>query len=303
MRKFLRRIVIFSSIIIVILALGEVIVRSLPTSYSYKNNWIVENGSKVRTLVLGSSHTYYGLRPELLGDSTFNLANISQTPEYDLALLSHYLPSMPNVKRVIIPISYFTYRDPMLEKGDEWMLAVRYKIHMGLPMHSDISIYNLEISDFDAYKGKLKNMIVKGRGNICDSLGFGLGFDLASRDPRWKDIGRQRAEKHTLSTPGRYDEVRETQDSLMMLARRHGLEIIFITTPASEAYIEALDRMQLAEMKKGIEELVRDHDVAYYDFMSDPRFSDSDFYDPDHLSDVGAAKFSKLLSDTISKKN
>lgn len=254
----------------------------------------------ISTLILGSSHTYYGLQPEEFDDCTFNLANISQTPEYDLALLEHYLPMMPNVKRVIVPVSYFTYRDPLLEKGDEWMLAVRYKIHMDLPMHSDFSIYNLEISDFDAYKGKLKNLIVKGKANRCDSLGFGLGFDLSSRDPRWKDFGRQRAEKHTLSTPGRYAEVRETQDSLIALAQRHGLEIIFITTPASQVYNEALDSAQLAEMNKGIEELVRNYGVAYYDFLSDSRFSDSDFYDPDHLSDVGATKFTKLLSDTIS---
>lgn len=302
MRKFLRRVAIFSSVIIVILALGEVIVRSLPTSYSYKNDWISDHGSEISNLVLGSSHTYYGLRPDEFADSTFNLANISQTPEYDLALLEHYLPMMPNVRRVIVPISYFTYRDPMLEKGDEWMLAVRYKIHMDLPLHSDFSIYNLEIADFDAYKGKLKNLLLKGRANRCDSLGFGLGFDLSSRDPRWKEMGRQRAEKHTLSTPGRYAEVREIQDSLMSLARRHDLEVIFITTPASKPYVEALDSVQLNEMNKGIDELVRKYGVAYYDFLADSRFSDSDFYDPDHLSDVGAAKFSKLLADTISKK-
>lgn len=300
MKNFLRNIFIFSSIIIAILAILEVVARSLPTSYSYKNDWMMKNGDKVKNLVLGSSHTYYGVRPEVLGDSTFNLANISQTPEYDLALLEHYLPLMPNIKRVIMPVSYFTFRDPKIEKGDEWMLAVRYKIHMDLPLHSDFSIYNLEITDFDAYKGKLKCLIFKAPSNKCDSLGFGLGFTLAARDDRWKEISVARAEKHTLSTPGRFGQVREVHDRLLHLAKKHDIDVVLITTPSWPAYTSALDSVQLAEMYEGIEDLLKNEGVVYYDFLKDERFGDSDFYDPDHLNDIGAAKLTQILADTLS---
>lgn len=303
MRKFLRQTAVFSSIIIVILIIGELAVRNLPTSYSYKDSWIMANGSKVNTLVLGSSHTYYGLRPEILGDSTFNLANVSQTPEYDLALLEHYLPMMPNLRRIIIPISYFTFRDPEIEEGDEWMLANRYKIHMHLPKHSDFSIYNLEIADFDSYKGKLKNLILKEPSNICDSLGFGLGFNLQTRSPQWKEIGAARAAKHTVATTGRHIEAMATIDRTIKTAKRHDAEVILITTPACTTYIEALDRPQLEEMHDGIDKIIKDNNVAYYDFLKDKRFLDSDFYDPDHLSDIGAAKLSRILADTLSVKN
>lgn len=300
MKKFLRQTAVFSSIIIVILIIGELAVRNLPTSYSYKDKWIRANGSKVSTLVLGSSHTYYGLHPEILGDSVFNLANISQTPEYDLALLEQYLPMMPNLRRIIMPISYFTFSDPEIEKGDEWMLANRYKIHMHLPMHSDFSIYNLEITDFDSYKGKLKNLILKEPSNICDSLGFGLGFNLRSRNAQWKELGPGRAAKHTVSTPGRHTEVMETLDGIMTTAKRHNAEVVLITTPAWSTYKEALDSLQLAEMYGGIDRIIRDSNTGYYDFLNDRRFMDQDFYDPDHLSDVGAEKLSRILADTLS---
>ncbi|MDE6741881.1 MAG: hypothetical protein K2J58_06075 [Muribaculaceae bacterium] len=303
MRKFLHQTAVFSLIITVILVIGELVVRNLPTSYSYKDNWLRENGNEVSTLVLGSSHTYYGLRPEILGDSTFNLANISQTPEYDLALLKHYLPMMPNLRRIVIPISYFTFRDPEIEKGDEWMLANKYKIHMHLPMHSDFSIYNLEITDFDSYKGKLKNLILKDPSNICDSLGFGLGFNLHARNPQWKEIGPSRAAKHTVSTPGRHMEAMATINTTIKTAKRHGAEVVFITTPACSTYLDALDHSQLAEMYDGIARIVKDNHVEYYDFLKDKRFSDSDFYDPDHLSDVGAEKLSQILADTLSIMN
>ncbi len=108
MRKFLKNIIVFSLLTAALFLIGEIVARSMPSSYSYKHNWILKNGDHISTLILGSSHTYYGLRPNLLGDSVFNLANVSQTPEYDLYLLKTYLPCMPNLKRIIFPVSYFT---------------------------------------------------------------------------------------------------------------------------------------------------------------------------------------------------
>ena len=85
MRRFLKITAFFSLAVFFLLVLGEIVVRGIPTPYSYKAAWLREHGAAVNTLVLGSSHTYYGIRPDALGDSVFNLANVSQTPEYDLA--------------------------------------------------------------------------------------------------------------------------------------------------------------------------------------------------------------------------
>lgn len=141
MRLFLKKVLWFSVLVIGLLLIGELVVRSINTPYNYKTEWLRKNGEKVNTLVLGSSHTYYGIMPSVLGDSVFNIANISQTPEYDLAILKEFHPLMPNLKRVIIPISYFTYRDPRLEETDHG-LCVQYKVRMKLPLHSDLSPYN-----------------------------------------------------------------------------------------------------------------------------------------------------------------
>lgn len=299
MKRFLKNVAVFSLITIALLAIGEIVARSLPSSYSYKRNWIINNGNNITTLVLGTSHTYYGIRPDMLGEGSFNLANVSQTPEYDLSLLKTYLPYMPCLKRIIIPISYFTYRDPALEKGEEWTLAVRYKTQMRLPMHSDYSIYNLEITDFKAYTGKLKNIVAKNPSNLCDSLGFGLGFDIAHRDPSWQKKGRERAAKHTLSTPGRMKEVLKIQKQTIAFAEENGIEPIFLTTPVCETYTAAMEPEQFSEMKKCINELEKEYGIKYFDFMNDARFADTDFYDPDHLSDTGASRLSRILADTL----
>ena len=49
---------------------------------------------EVETIVLGNSHTYYGIRPELLPYAAVNLANVSQTLDIDLLLLEYYAPRL-----------------------------------------------------------------------------------------------------------------------------------------------------------------------------------------------------------------
>ena len=39
--------------------------------------------------------------------------------------------------------------------------------------------------------------------------------------------------------------------------------------------------------------------VPYFDYLKDPRFVADDFYDSNHLSDIGAEKFTKILNEDI----
>ena len=127
MKKFLIKTSIFAAIILVILATGEIVVRNLPNSYSYKHRYIKEHGESMSTLILGSSHTYYGIKSDELGDSVFNLANVSQTPDLDLELLRQYIGDLKNLRRVVMPISYFTFVDLRLEETPEWFRCIQYK--------------------------------------------------------------------------------------------------------------------------------------------------------------------------------
>lgn len=299
MRCFLKNVLIYSAIILALIAACEPVVRRLPSAYKYKAGWMDAHAHDVRTLILGLSHTYYGLMPDSLGPGTFNLANVTQPPDYDLALLRQYIDSMPGLQRVIVPISYCTYRDELFEDTGLWPWAVRYKVDMHLPLHSDWSIYNLSIADFDTWRGKLAGLFFEQKSNTCDSLGFGLGFDLAGRERWWASSGYETARKHTLPYIGRDTVVLACQREIIDLCRSRGAEPVFVTTPCWISYRENLDSVQLAEMRGHISYLVKDLGVRYYDFMADPRFVDEDFHDSDHLSDIGAAKLSRILRDTL----
>lgn len=304
MKRFLKNVIFFGFLCCLLLLIGEVIVRHIPNSYSSKKLYIENHGEEIKTLILGSSHTYYGLIPELLGDSVFNLANISQTPEYDFALLKHFSTFMPNLKRIIIPISYFTYVDPETEDDSSWTLAIKYKTRMKLPIHSDFSIYNLEIVDFNSYKGQLSNLLFKKKSNKCSDTGFGLGYTLANRSQDWQSIGCLRAAAHTLNNPERWKTVRYSQQKLFDLALSKGCEIILITTPGYKTYTECLDSIQEMMMRQNISFLENNYGnypLRYFDFLRNPNFTENDFYDPDHLSEEGAKKLTIMLRDSLKK--
>ncbi|MDE7427286.1 MAG: hypothetical protein K2M79_05755 [Muribaculaceae bacterium] len=299
MNRFLKNILLFSCIVCLLFLAGEIVVRNLPSSYSYKDRWMRQNGDKVSTLILGSSHTYYGVKPDVLGDSTFNLANIYQTPEYDRALLDEYLPLMSNLKKIIISVSYFTFREQHLEDVDP-ALCVEYKVGMKLPLHSDFSKYNLCLYSFEDYIGRLRGLLVTQEWNICDSLGFGLGFDLNNRSIGWEEYGKKRAEGLTRKASGRPEEVLQLLEQTVELCNRNGIECILVTTPVWKTFRENTDKEQYVEMQVLTHRLVSKYGLKYLDLYDSELFTDEDFHDPDHLSDVGAEKFTRILVEFLS---
>ena len=45
--------------------------------------------------------------------------------------------------------------------------------------------------------------------------------------------------------------------------------------------------------------MTKEYNISYLDYMKDTRFNADDFHDSNHLSDVGATKFSKILKADI----
>ena len=299
MRKFLQHTALFSLAVIILLAVGELIVRRADTPYTYKAQWIRHHGHSVATLVLGSSHSYYGVRPALLGDSVFSLANPSQSAEYDLMLLRRFGPMMPNLKRIILPVGYSTFRDPKLEVIEPGLI-MNYKVGMGITDYSDFSVYNLVLSDFTAYAGRLRNMIVpQEQLNLCDSLGFGLGFTLSDRRSDWESDGPARVAYLTQPPSGRSDEVMHVFGEILDYCRARGIECVLISTPLWHTFRDSRDAGQHAEMRQLTDSLVRTYGVRHIDMSRSALFADRHFHDVDHMSDIGSILYTRQLRDSL----
>lgn len=300
MKKFLFLSTLLCCSIIFTLILGELIVRATPNPYKTKNEWMMKHASKVNSIILGSSHTYYGVRPEYI-DSLYNLANISQNPKYDYFMLEKYGALCPNLKTVILPISYFTLFDKSFEDSKEWYYELYYKIYMDCPYHSDLSKYNAEIFHSSVYLGKLKNRLL-GKYNIkCDSLGWGMDYSLANRI---QDIDNENSmatvKRHTAENWNYLEENCYYLNKIISFCKSRNIKLILITTPTWHTYYENLNKKQLDKMYEVIHKIPN---AEYYDYLKDERFVENDFYDADHLSDIGAKKFTLIFKKEVLDKD
>lgn len=304
MRNFLTYIIAVFIPIALFLGIGEYLVRQVPNPYKYKEEWMEKHQQEVETLILGGSQTFYGVKPNLISGKAFNLANVSQGLRYDYFFLKKFY--CPNLKTIIIPISYPTMYGRDLEKGKEWYRAIFYKIYMDYPAHSDYSRYNFEFTNFRTFKGKLTKYFDQSNDYGCDKWGWGNTYLLSKKNlAKWNDgsEAKKAEERHTRRD---WDDAliwaEENKSFLKEIAEeceKRGIKLVLITTPCWKSYVSLLSKRQMNNTREIIQQLQNQYHIQYLDYLQDSRFVDSDFYDSNHLSEIGAAKFSRILNGDI----
>ena len=90
MKKFWLHILKIILPIFIFFLVLEIAIRKIPNDYQLKKVYLDKNASKINTLILGSSHSFYGINPEYFSKHTFNAAYVSQTLDLDDELLQIY---------------------------------------------------------------------------------------------------------------------------------------------------------------------------------------------------------------------
>ena len=295
MKRFIRDVLIFGILVLALLVAAETYVRNMPNPARDKHQWMLQHAPQVETLVLGSSHTFYGINPDVLGDNAYSLAMVSQTYRYDDWLLKNY--DFKNLKRVILPFSYFSLYEDFESGMDEHYIS-RYRIYMDCPIHSCFSKYNFEFMSFMAFKEKLKSMF-QPQHMTWTEKGWGSNYTLASRDDDW-DNGEERALSNTYADTSVVPINRAFLRDIFEWCAAHDVAVYWISTPLTESYRIHCDSAQLRQNIRVRNELLSSYPaVHYYDFSADTTFVSEDFYDADHLSDVGARKLTRKLGELM----
>jgi hypothetical protein len=301
MKKFLISLSLLALAFLITLVAGECLVESLPNQYKSKNEYMQRNGADVETIILGSSHAYYGINPEYLDGNAYNLANISQNYRYDYYLLSHYADKYKQLKTVIVPVSYFSFfRKPFEEGNDEALHHVMsYHIYMDCPYDDSNPKYKWEFSHFSIFRGKIMAWARNSVRN-CSSLGWGMDYALALKQNKMDIGGVKRAHDHTVYDWTYLPENLSNLTNILEFCKARSVKVVLITTPTYRTYYDNLDPNQLNKMYSLIDSLKQQYRFDYKDYLKDSRFVLDDFWeDCDHLSDVGATKFTKILNEDI----
>lgn len=304
MFKLIIKLILVLLPVIAILIAFELIARKIPTTYSTKLSSFNAKKSKIEILVMGSSHSNFGINPEYFGRVAFNLSNTSQCLNQDYKLLLKYLPECENVKMVIIPISYFTLQSDLAQSPEAWRVSY-YSYYMGVQTDNICSIYDLKnYSALFLWDGPLQ--VIKAVRNIKNMNINEYGYQVPEKHKQSIDDvinereGKKRVNYHDkvmkMSLIGFNISILEL---MVKELKRRNIEAVFVTTPVYKTYKQFISAKSYKIMTDVINNLSAKYSVQYFNYFDDKRFDFNDFLDNDHLNEEGAKKLSLILNNEV----
>jgi len=297
MRKFVKVVSLFLVPIVVMAMVMEVLLRQIPNAYKTKSAYYEKKHKTIETLILGSSHLEYGVNPDFMFNEALNFANVSQTIDIDCQLLKSLAPQMPNLKYLIVRLSYTTLYE-QLKKGDESWRIKDYNLYT--PKRLDVKVKH----QFEVFSIKLKTNIkrlldyyVYGKTKIKTSpAGWSVNTNIQPAADLNKK-GKAAALKHTVSNKALFNENVAYLDEVVKYCKAQNILVLLVTTPTYKSYYLNVNPKQLqATTQTGKQMMLKYDNCKYYNLIDSPRFLESDFFDGDHLNRNGAKKLTEFLS-------
>ena len=301
MKNYIIKISIFLLPLLAVAIFLEIYIRNKPNDYSYKNTYLTDNAKDIETLILGSSHSFYGINPQYFSMNTFNASHVAQSLKWDYFIFNKFKNKMINLKHVIIPISYFSlFYD--LEGGDaDWRIK-DYKIYYDAEEPS--FKYNSEVLNrklVPLFLKFYKSFTGEDKGIYCSTKGFGIRSAL--KDVDMVTSGETAAKIHTVENYDAFNGNLKILEKFIADCKAMNVNVLLISLPAWETYRKHLNTDQLKKTVDTCLELSgKFENVKYYSFFSDRRFVLEDFANADHLNDLGAEKISRILDGIITVK-
>lgn len=302
MKKLIKKTLIFFLPFIFFLPLLEILLQQIPNDYSYKKGYLDNHSNEIETLILGSSHSFYGLNSIYFSSNTFNAAHVSQSLDFDFQIYKKYSDSFESLKTIILPISYFTMWGKLENGSESWRVknySIYYDIHNSKSFSNNFEVLSNKIGP------NLKRLIsyyVMNKTNItCTNWGWGTSYD-SSKNQDLLETGKTASLRHTRDDISSERNIIVFNENISILNKiiesKENLEVILFTPPAYKTYREHLNQEQLNQTIKISTEIAEKHDnCVYYNFLENSDFIAEDFFDADHLNEKGAKKLSILLNE------
>jgi hypothetical protein len=228
----------------------------------------------IRTVVLGSSHAYFGFNPKYFSKS-FNIATTSQDLYGSLFIYKWILNRITNVRNVIVFYSLFSSGFDTINSNQK--------------EHAEI--YRRVFTD------KVRNA---NKDNILEFKKSGFrGYRAHGEKAYLTASAAERVRGHTkYSELGQYSgQQNEHLIEASHLAKINGHKFYVVIPPARRDYIACLD--EKIDYFSTLRNIAVSQNFIILDFFNSKIFSDEDFGDTDHLNHVGAKKLTIALNQAI----
>lgn len=306
MKRFILSLAGFASILLLMMAIIEVGLLYRPNLYAYKRQYLDRHADDIKVLLLGSSHIEEGIKPELIGDGTFNLAISARLNKYDAALAEMYVPRLKNLKVLVMPLDYTNFSFGRVKKIKNAPKGIdlsstcscMHTKYMGTrvdPVWYWSEILNSKLNFMSRFWNRDEKVLQE-----CDSLGY-IALDIKDRQPGWEHYSKPSGIDPTMPIDSaQYNAKFAEYETIAKVTAEAGIRFLIITAPVNEHYKQAMDSTITGDMLRFVGKLKQKYPhVEFYDFTYADGFEADDFHDASHLNDPGAVKFSRLLANVI----
>lgn len=311
MKKFLFRVLL--PVVIVLSALffgGEYYIRSLPNDFKTKNQYLEDNASSLKLIVLGASSASMGIKPSYFDiQPAYNFAYASQTLDYDYWILNYSFERMDSLEWVILDMGFARPWAPQSTIAPNYNKY--YQIYWGYltENNEDISSYFEMLADGKTICHRINAKDKKLALQTTDSDGYQSGYyeDLPFDKEKWGKAVLWNIEHHSVLTDEnavqRYRDGVEFYCQMIELCKKRNIKVALVTMPTMSMFYEKFDSCQINIVRHLADSLSSVYSNAYYwdYFKADSLFSVDDFYNPTHLNPRGAKKFTLLLNRKINE--
>ena len=310
MKRFILKTVLLILPIVILAVVMEYSLRQIPNDYVHKKNYLDRHAGEIQVLLLGASYAYFGLNPVYFLQNTFNASHISQSLDMDLAIFNKYRNNMDSLKVVVLPMSYVTLWSNLASGEENWRLK-NYTLYYGIEGKSLKNYSELLSNKFSINLRRLYEYYFQNKSEITGSkLGWGTTFK-SENAVDLQESGKIAAKRHTVNdifsekNTKIFEENLKILNSFFEFCNQRNIKLIFLATPTYYTYRENLDAEQLNKMVETMNDFIKNHPNTYYfNWMDDPDFVAKDFFDANHLNEIGAEKLSKRVAEELaSMKN
>jgi hypothetical protein len=305
MKRFILKTLLLILPIVILAVVMEYSLRRIPNDYVYKKNYLDQHAGEIQVLLLGASHAYFGLNPVYFSQNTFNASHISQSLDLDFAIFNKYQSNLDSLKIIVLPMSYVTLWSNLANSEEDWRLK-NYTLYYGIEGKSLKNYSELLSNKFSINLSRLYEYYFQNKTEITSSeLGWGTTFK-SENAVDLQESGKIAAKRHTNNdifseeTIKIFEENLKILNSFSVFCNQRNIKLIFLATPTYYTFRENLNAEQLNKTVETMNNFVKNHSNTYYfNWMDDPDFVAKDFYDADHLNEIGAEKLSKKLAQEI----
>ena len=297
MKKFILKLVLFLFPLIIMGVLSEILIREIPNEYRYKKKYLDLNSKNIEVLFLGNSHGFYNINPKFISFRSFNAAHVSQSLDFDFKILKKYDQKWNDLKFIVIPISYVTFFERLGTGSESWRVK-NYSLYYGIKSKLQLANYSEVIGNkLSVNIDRLYSYYYQSKTNIsCNDLGWGTGFKSTAQKDLY-ETGKDAAFRHTIDNDIIFKENCLILNSIIRYCGRQNIKVLLFTPPAFHTYYDLINKNQLNKTTSYSDYCQKNnHHVKYINLFTSHEFVESDFYDGDHLNEIGAKKLSQKIN-------